>query len=169
MDYDSRWSTIYDGEKLRILSSLGSKVLAIEHIGSTAVAGLSAKPTIDIMVGVTSLTDADALLPLFREIGYEDVTPETGDPEWYYCLGKVYRGEKVSLNNFHLHLMKFKSSTWERHMLFRDFLRTHPEVAQKYDKFKREMAAKYGSDREGYTNSKTTFIASVVDQARRSR
>lgn len=165
--YDPQWPTIYEEEKRRILDVVGNKVLCIEHIGSTAVTGLGAKPIIDIMAGVNDLADADELLPLLREIGYEDVTPEPGNPEWYYCLGKVYRGEKARLQNFHLHLMKFGSETWERHMLFRDFLRIHPEVAQKYDSLKRKMAAKHGFDREGYTKAKTEFIDSVVAQAHR--
>ena len=61
--------------------------------------------------------------------------------------------------------MKFKSETWERHILFRDFLRNHPEVARKYDELKRRLAAERGVDRESYTNAKTEFIASVVTQA----
>jgi GrpB-like predicted nucleotidyltransferase (UPF0157 family) len=121
------------------------------------------------MAGVNGLTDANELLPLLLEIGYDDVTPEPGDSEWYYCLGKVYRGENERLENFHLHLIKFRSETWDRHALFRDFLRTHHEVAEKYDRLKREMAMKYGSDREGYTNAKTEFIVSVVANARREK
>lgn len=169
MDYDPRWPAIYEEEKRCILNVIGHKVLGIEHIGSTAVIGLGAKPIIDIMAGVNGLTDANELIPLLREIGYEDVTPEPRHPEWYYCLGKVYREENAGLENFHLHLMKFRSETWERHMLFRDFLRTHPKVAQKYDRLKRKMATKYGSDREGYTNAKTKFIASMVAHARREK
>lgn len=166
VDYDPRWPAIFEEEKRRVLNVVGLKVLGIEHVGSTAVMGLGSKPIIDMMAGVHSLTDADQLLPLLREIGYEDVTPESGDPEWYYCLGKIYRGEKVRLENFHLHLMKFGSETWYRHLVFRDFLRSHSDVMQTYDRLKRELAANYGSDREGYTNAKTAFIASVVAHAR---
>lgn len=118
------------------------------------------------MAGVDNLVRANELLPLLRVIGYDDVTPEPGDQEWYYCLSKAYGGDKARVQNFHLHLMKFRSVTWERHIIFRDFLRTHSNVAQKYEQLKRKMAAKYGSDREGYTNSKTEFIKFVVNQAR---
>jgi GrpB-like predicted nucleotidyltransferase (UPF0157 family) len=62
--------------------------------------------------------------------------------------------------------MKFGSGTWDRHVLFRDFLRNRPDVVQRYDSLKRELASKYGFDREGYTNAKTKFIASVVAEAR---
>jgi len=165
VDYDPKWQAIYEEEKECILVLVGDKILGIEHIGSTSVVGLGAKPIIDIMAGVENLVCANELLPLLQSIGYNDVTPEPGDPEWYYCLGKEYIGDKARLQNFHLHLMKFGSETWERHILFRDFLRTHSDVAQKYDELKREMAAKYRFDREGYTNSKTEFIDSVVNQA----
>ena len=164
-DYDSQWPVIYEEEKQRILTVGGDKVLCVEHIGSTSVVGLGAKPIIDMMVGVDGLVSSNDLLPMLRIIGYDDVTPEPDDPEWFYCLSKVYRGEKVRLQNFHIHLIMFGSKTWERHILFRDFLRTHPGAARKYDRLKREMAARYSSDREAYTNSKTQFITSIVIQA----
>jgi GrpB-like predicted nucleotidyltransferase (UPF0157 family) len=118
------------------------------------------------MAGVNGSYDADELLPLLREIGYKDVIQQLDHSEWYYCLRKVVHGKEAWLQNFHLHLMKFRSETWERHILFRDFLRNHPETVQKYDKLKRMLAAKYGVDRESYTNAKTEFIASVVNQAK---
>ncbi|MEM2921623.1 MAG: GrpB family protein [Candidatus Bathyarchaeia archaeon] len=159
VDYDSRWPAIYEEEKHLILNKVGGRSLGIEHIGSTAVPGLGAKPIIDMMLGINGPTDAGELLPILREIGYTDVTPEPGDPEWYYCLGK-----KASTHNqlyFHLHLMKHLSKTWGRHLLFRNYLRTHPDTAQKYESLKRELAAKYGSDK-AYTNAKTKFIADVI-------
>ena len=164
--YDFRWPLVYQEEKLCILDVAGNRILGVEHIGSTAVVGLGAKPIVDIMAGVSGSSVADELLPLLREIGYADVIRQLGHSEWYYCLRKVIQGEETWLQNFHLHLMKFGSATWERHILFRDFLRSHPKAARKYDKLKRMLAAKYGADRESYTNAKTEFIASVVNQAK---
>ena len=166
VDYDPRWPLIYEEEKFCILVVAGSRILDVAHIGSTAVVGLGAKPIVDIMAGVNGSSDADGLLPLFRKIGYEDVIRQLGHSEWYYCLRKVVLGEGAWLQNFHLHLIKFRSETWERHILFRDFLRNNPETMLKYDKLKRMMAAKYGADRESYTKAKTEFIASVVNQAK---
>ena len=117
------------------------------------------------MGGVNGASSADEALPLLRKIGYENIIQQSGHSEWYYCLSKVIHGQ-VWLQNFHLHPMKFRSETWERHLLFRDFLRNHPETAQKYDELKRMLATKYGADRESYTNAKTEFIASVLNQAR---
>jgi GrpB-like predicted nucleotidyltransferase (UPF0157 family) len=166
VDYDPRWLLVYEEEKRCILGVASNRVLGVEHIGSTSVVSLGAKPIVDIMVGVNGQSDASALLPLLIEIGYDNVTRQSGDSEWYYCLRKVVHGKEAWLQNFHLHLMKFRSETWERHILFRDFLRNHPETVQKYDKLKRMLAAKYGVDRESYTNAKTEFIASVVNQAK---
>jgi GrpB-like predicted nucleotidyltransferase (UPF0157 family) len=164
VDYDPRWLLVYEEEKRCILGVAGNRVLGVEHIGSTSVIGLGAKPIVDIMVGVNGQSDADTLLPLLREIGYANVTRQSGDSEWYYCLSKVIHGQEVWLQNFHLHLIKFRSNTWERHILFRDVLRNHPEVAQKYCELKKIIAAKYGVDRESYTNAKAEFITSLVTQ-----
>ena len=161
VEYDSQWPVLYEEEKHRILESVGHKVLAIEHIGSTAVPGLGGKPIIDIMVGVRGSADAEECLPLLHAIGYTDVTPQLGEPDWYYCLGKG--PHHVA---YHLHLVRFRSDHWERHLLFRDFLRTHPEVAQQYYELKKKLATKHGSDRVGYTDAKTLFIESVISQVR---
>ncbi len=165
VNYDPRWPAIYEEEKRRILRVAGRSIIGIEHIGSTAVVGLAAKPIIDIMAGVIDPSDADKLLPLLKGIGYEDVTRQSGDLEWYYCLGKVNREEENRLQNFHLHLMKFRSETWKRHILFRDFLRNNREAALKYGELKRRLAAEHSFDRESYTKAKTGFITSVVNEA----
>ena len=165
VDYTHRWPLIYEKERHHIVAVARHRVLSVEHIGSTAVVGLGAKPIIDIMLGVNGLPDAGELLSLLGKIGYEEAIRQQGDSEWYYCLKKIAHEEDVWCRNFHLHLMKFRSETWRRHILFRDFLRNHSEVAQKYDKLKRMLAEKYGIDREGYTNAKTEFIVSVVKQA----
>jgi len=164
VSYDPQWPILYEEEKRHILEAVGRKVLAIEHIGSTAVPGLGAKPIIDIMAGVHQFADAEECLPLLQLLGYDDVTPQPGDSEWYYCLGKGkgHQGE----HTYHLHLVKFMSEHWEKHLLFRDFLRTCPEVAQQYYELKKKLAEKHGSNREAYTEAKTPFIESVVAQAR---
>jgi len=156
VDYDPDWPILYEKEKQQILGAIREGILGIEHIGSTAVPGLGAKPIIDIMAGVRDKANADeCLLPLQR-IGYTDVTPEPENPEWFYCLGKASHS-----TGFHLHLMKYQSSTWNRHLVFRDYLRSHPDVAEKYFRLKKGLSKKYGTDRVGYTNAKTAFIKNI--------
>ena len=160
VDYDSEWPTLFEREKERVLEAVGQIISAVEHIGSTAVPGLGAKPIIDMMAGVRSKDDADECLEPLRRIGYSDVTPEPGHAEWFYCLGKSPHS-----TGYHLHLVKFMSSHWMRQLVFRDYLRTHPATAQQYYEYKKSLSAKYGSDRVGYTEAKTAFIESVLAQA----
>lgn len=162
VDYDPQWPILYEEEKDRILGLIGRLVVAIEHIGSTAVPGLGAKPIIDIMVAVHRLADAEECVEPLRSIGYEYV-PEYNDiiPERRY----FHKGPQGA-HTHHLHMVELTSDFWERHLLFRDFLRTHPEEARDYYDLKKELAVKYRSDREAYTEAKTAFIESVVDKAR---
>jgi len=158
-DYDPRWPAIYEEEKTQILQTIGDKVVAIEHVGSTAVSGLGAKPIIDIMVAVCHLDDAQACVGPLKSIGYEhglkDPTPECrffskGPPE-------AHR---------HLHMAELASDFWQEQLLFRDFLRTHPDVARQYCELKKGLASKHVSDIDAYTDAKTEFIKSVVARAR---
>lgn len=159
VEYNPKWPILYEEEKTRILGVIGHKVLVIEHIGSTSVPGLGAKPIIDIMICIRCHTDAHDCIPLLRDIGYTDVTTEEENPDWFYCLGKEAYGM-----GYHLHLMRYMSDFSKKHILFRDFLRTHPDVAQQYYELKKELAIKYRLDRVAYTESKTTFIESVISK-----
>lgn len=161
-DYNSQWPVRYEEEKGRILGVIGDKVVAIEHIGSTAVPGLGAKPVIDIMVAVRRLADTEACIEPLQSIGFEYRPPdEVGIPERRYFTKGI-----PGARTHHIHMVELTSTFWERHLLFRDFLRAHPEVAQEYYRLKKELADKYGEDREGYTEAKTSFIESVTDRAR---
>ena len=160
--YDPQWPTSYEEEKERILDVIGEVAVAIEHIGSTAVPGLGAKPIIDIMVAVSRLADAERCIEPLQEIGYEYV-PEYNDviPERRY----FHKGPPGA-RTYHLHMVELTSGFWERHLRFRDSLRVHPEEAQRYDQLKKDLAGKFGSDRDGYTEAKTSFIESVIAKAR---
>jgi GrpB-like predicted nucleotidyltransferase (UPF0157 family) len=164
--YDPLWPTDFETERRRILDALGGTLVSLDHIGSTAVPGLGGKPIVDILAGVRSLSDADAILSPLREIGYDDVTPEPQALDWHYCLGKRPVHSRPSLRYFHLHLVNHRSAHWEKHLLFRDYLRTHPNKARAYYNLKRRLASQHGPNREGYTAAKTTFIDAVVTDAR---
>ena len=161
LDYNPRWPVLYEEEKNTIIGVIGQKVVEIEHIGSTAVPGLGAKPIIDIMVGVRWLADANECIKPLQSIGYEYVPKyETDMPERRYF-------QKGPVNaHRHLHMVEVTSDFWERLLLFRDFLRAHPDVARQYLTLKKELAVKYNTERERYTESKTYFIERIVDRAR---
>ena len=164
VEYDPSWPTLFEDEKRRILKAVGHKVVAVEQIGSTAVPNLGAKPIIDIMVAVPHLSDAAECVEPLKSIGYEYVPEhEASIPERRY-FRKGPHG--VPNQHYHLHMVELGSDFWRRHLLFRDFLRDHPEVAQQYYELKKRLAAEYGSDSDDYTAAKTSFIESVVTQAR---
>jgi len=157
VNYNPLWQTLYESEARLIRRVLGSRILAIEHIGSTAVPNLGGKNIVDIMAGVNSLEEAKQCLAPLESIGYTEVIPQVNNADWYYCLEKSQQTP-----GFHLHLVRFGSEHWKKHIIFRDFLRKNPKVAQEYCALKKELSAKYGTDRLGYTEAKTAFIESVI-------
>jgi GrpB-like predicted nucleotidyltransferase (UPF0157 family) len=162
-DYDSNWPNLYEEKKEAILKVIGSKVKAIEHIGSTSVPGLGAKPIIDIFAGVGSPGAADDCLRLLRDqLGVIDFNAEPENSEWFYCIGDKTHPE--GNNTLHLHLVLFPSKFWNKHLRFRDILRTHPDIARDYYKLKVGLAEKYRTERMTYNQSKTTFIEAVLEK-----
>ena len=158
-DYNPRWPKMFEREKGRILNAVGNNAICIEHIGSTAVQGLGAKPIIDIMVGISRLSDAKQCIRPLEQIGYEYV-PELEDsiPERRYFR----KGPNEPNRHYHLHMVEYDGESWKRYLLFRDYLRTHPQAASEYFKLKKQLAVKYHLNREGYTDAKTSFFASIV-------
>lgn len=159
-DYDARWPALYLEEKGRILGAIGPWVADIQHVGSTAVPGLGAKPIIDIMVGLRALDDARRCLAPLEAIGYQYI-PEYEDqlPERRYFRRRLPDGD-VALG-YHVHMVETTSGFWARHLLFRDYLCDHSDVARAYEALKRQLAARYDADREGYTEAKTAFIRGI--------
>jgi GrpB-like predicted nucleotidyltransferase (UPF0157 family) len=165
VEYDSQWPFIYEEEKAKIISVIGHKIKEIEHIGSTAIPGLGGKPIVDMIAGVRDLEEAEECVKLLQErLGVIDIIPQPGQTEWFFCIGNKTTPEET--NTIHLHLVTHKSDHWKKPILFRDFLRDHPKVANEYYELKKELAERYGSDREGYTEAKTSFIESIIKRIR---
>jgi GrpB-like predicted nucleotidyltransferase (UPF0157 family) len=165
VEYDPRWPTLYEEERGRIMQAVAGLVIAVEHIGSTAVPKLGGKPIIDILAGVRCLEDAERCVEPLEGVGYEYV-PEYNDiiPERRY----FHKGPPEGRTH-HLHMAEHTSDFWRKHLLFRDWLRLHPQDAQYYFRLKQELAGRFGRDREGYTEAKTAFIESIVARARSAR
>ena len=160
--YDPRWPSMFEEDKRKILEAVGEYVTAVEHIGSTSVPGLAAKPIIDVMVAIRSLSDAPACVAPLAAIGYEyGPEHEAIMPERRY-----FRRGPSGFSTHHLHMVERSSEFWEVHLLFRDYLRAHAGAAAEYEKLKRQLAAAHGSDRGAYTDAKTDFIESCVEKAR---
>ncbi len=160
--YDPDWPALYEAEAQRIADVAAPWIVAIEHIGSTAVEGLAAKPIIDIMVGLAGKAAALESLSSLRSLGYTVSDPEEED--WHFVLSRKSAGSDPG---YHVHLMTHRSWSWRRHLLFRDYLRAHPQAARKYQRLKLSLARKYRDDRPAYTGAKTAFIEKIQDAARR--
>lgn len=164
--YDERWPALYAEEGGRLVRSLPLDVVKrIAHIGSTAVPGLSAKPIIDIQVEVTSLDRVRReVVPIMKDLAYEFIwRPTMGERAPYYAWF-ILRNE-AGQRTVHVHMVEPDQATSDR-LLFRDFLRTHPEVAQQYEVLKQALVTAHPADRAAYTHAKTPFIAEVLQRAR---
>ena len=155
--YDEAWPALFDQERALIERALGSWAQGIEHVGSTAVPGLAAKPILDIMVGVGSLRGAEQYLQPLEQLGYE-CRGEAGVP------GRLFL-RKGDPRSHHLHVTESESEFWERHLSFRNYLRAHPETAREYARLKHYLAERFRTDRTAYTEAKTAFISEVVRRA----
>ncbi|WP_340436797.1 GrpB family protein [Ureibacillus thermosphaericus] len=118
-DYNPDWSREFEQEKEKFLEILGNKIISIEHIGSTSVKGLGAKPILDIMVGVNNLDEVDEFIEPLKEIGYEFVYHKEFPERRFFRRGQWRAG------THHLHIYEFESEHWNNNILFRNYLRTH--------------------------------------------
>jgi GrpB-like predicted nucleotidyltransferase (UPF0157 family) len=166
VSYDDTWPARFAAERDAILAVASALVVAVEHVGSTAVVGLAAKPTIDLLVGTRTLADADALIPALAGIGLSyDATWEHELPEGRY----FQRFAPDGAHTHHVHAVPIGSWFFDEQVLFRDWLRTNPEDARAYGELKRGLAAELRGDRKGYTDAKGPFIRAVLAKARAAR
>ena len=156
--HDPKWAEAFELERDRLRALLPGAFVAIEHIGSTAVPGLVAKPIIDIMAAVDSLDDVDTLVDRLCDNGYTtsaEFNASLTDRKW---LMRWRDGRRTH----HLHIVVADSEQWNDRLAFRDELRSKPALARRYAELKAELAAKHQADREAYTNAKSTFVRAVV-------
>ncbi len=160
VEHDPAWPAEYERERALIADALGNLVFAIEHVGSTTVPGLGAKPVIDILIGVRRFADSERCVRPLDELGYE-YRGEAGVPGRIH-FRKIVRGVRMH----HLDIVQKGSDFWDRSILFRDYLRGHPEDAQEYYELKVRLAAQFGDDYPGYTEAKSEFIEAILVKAR---
>lgn len=162
-DYDPNWPTLFEQERARIKNALGSFALAIEHVGSTAVPGLPSKPIIDLLVGVPNLEEAqERCIDPIEALGYNYI------PEYASWLPDelFFRKGPPGPWTHHVHLMKPSNPHWEALLVFRDYLRAHPDAARAYADLKRALAASSNDNIEAYRNGKNTFVEEATAKAR---
>ena len=155
--YDPSWPLLFSQERERFLS-LFPHLLAVEHIGSTAVPGLVAKPIIDIMAGVPSMAAADALFEPIMASGYttsREFNALLTDRRWFMRSANGRR-------THHLHVVVHLGQVWAQRLRFRDLLRGNPSLAQSYSQLKSELSVRFRQDREAYTDAKAEFVAAAL-------
>ena len=157
LDYDPDWPKKFQTHAGRIIEALGDSALRTEHIGSTSVPGLAAKPIIDILVEVQDSADESAYLPQLEAAGYR---LRVREPDW-----NEHRMFRTPERDVHVHVYSTGCPEMERNLVFRDRLRRNIEDRNRYEQVKRKLAEKEWSDMNEYAEAKTEVIESIIASA----
>jgi GrpB-like predicted nucleotidyltransferase (UPF0157 family) len=157
-EYNPDWPRLFEREAHRIRVALGDQALRVEHVGSTSVPGLAAKPLIDILLVVPNSADEPTYAPALEAAGYILTIRE---PDWYEH--RVFKGPDTNVN---VHTFSAGCEEIER-MLFRDWLRSHPEDRERYEQTKRELAQREWRYVQNYADAKTAVVEAIIARARR--
>jgi GrpB-like predicted nucleotidyltransferase (UPF0157 family) len=156
VDYDLGWIATFEEQRDIIVAALdaaGQRIVSVEHVGSTAVPGLAAKPIIDIMVCYEDMPTLDAILALLAAIGYAHVPKPEFTESYFFRHGETFEG------TIHLHITTATSEFGLQMLRFRDALRASPSLAADYAAFKRGLAEQFPHDRPSYTAAKGPFVS----------
>lgn len=161
VDYDPVWPERYEAAADRVADALGDRLERTEHIGSTAVPGLAAKPVVDLRAMVEPDADLSACVDAIEgATAFEYVD----DMRHWKLLRRL--GEDDRVKAYNLHLTHVDGEEWRKNVRFRDYLREHPEAREEYAELKREAAAAHPDDVEAYTEAKTAFVERCLAAAR---
>lgn len=162
VEYDEQWPKIFQDEKELISSTIGNVIIDIQHIGSTAIPQISAKPIIDIAVLIPSLDDAEKYIEPLKSIGYQFFKDRSSVERLFFVKGEPPK--------YHLSLAQpEKFSYWKRQILFRDYLRQHHDWALKYEAIKKSLMEIHPDGRQQYSDGKKEFVNKVLKLAEEKR
>ena len=153
--YSADWASLFAAEKARLEGVIGQYVLDIQHIGSTSIPNMPAKPILDIGVAVQNFEAAAVCIAPLEALGY-DYRGENGIPRRHLFVKGIDR-------THHLHMNEITSRDWRITIAFRDYLRSHPDVAREYAALKRSLAQQFPTDRLAYTEGKAPFIQNILE------
>ena len=153
-NHREEWHDLFVEERKRILTAVRDPIVQVEHIGSTAICGISAKPILDIVVGTPTFETQLPFLKDLESIGYE-YKGENGIP------GRHYFGKGMP-RTVHLNIVRFGGTFWLSHLAFRDHLKQNPEIAREYEQLKLDLTQRFHNDRGAYTKGKETFIRKII-------
>jgi GrpB-like predicted nucleotidyltransferase (UPF0157 family) len=161
MDYSAEWPALFVREATRIRAVLGDRVLMLEHVGSTSVPGLAAKPIIDIILAVADSADEAAYVPAMESAGY---VLHIREPEWHQH--RLFKGSDTNIN---LHVYSFGCPEMDKMLVFRDWLRSNDADRELYERTKRELAKQTWKYVQNYADAKTSVVEQIVARARAAR
>ena len=159
--YDPDWPVQFSLQAKRIREALSEKVLLLEHVGSTSVPGLSAKPIIDMVLAVSNSVDEQSYVPRLEELGFVLTIRE---PEWF-----EHRLLKTPERNGNLHVFSFGCEEINRILAFRDWLRTHDEDRRLYEETKRKLASQIWKYTQNYADAKSEVVQQILARALNSK
>lgn len=156
--YRRQWVNSFKQEKKKLFARLGNLIIDIQHVGSTAIPGIYAKPIIDMSLGIKNFKDAKKLIKPLDTIGYH----------FYKKFGRqiLFAKGPDKKRTHYLHVMKYNGAKWKGDLLFRDFLIRRPAQAKDYTRLKQRLAKQYPNDRERYTAGKKYFIGKIKKSAK---
>ena len=160
VSHDPRWRDAFEAEARRVADALGETLVAVHHIGSTAIPNIYAKPVIDMLIEVRDITEADGRSSAMESLGYE-VKGEFGIPGRRYFR----KDNREGVRTHQIHAFEIGSAQIERHLAFRDYMIAHPEDAQKYSELKKKLADEYPQNMDGYMDGKDGFIKEIDRRA----
>jgi len=155
--YTLAWKRLFEEERVILQAGLGDHILDIQHVGSTSIPGMLAKPIIDIAIAVRDFEDARVCIDPIELLGYQ-YRGEFGIPLRHYFV-------KGDPRTHHIHMVEVTSQAWVNQLLFRDYLTRHPQSAQEYANLKVELVQRYPKDRQAYMDAKAPFIQHILQLA----
>ena len=158
--YTKEWEILFKREKLLLKQILGGLALDIQHVGSTAIPDMPAKPIIDIAVGIKTVNNFGECTKPLQSAGYLFRENASNWREFFFAKGPE---EKRA---YHLHLMKYNGEIWKNYLAFRDYLRANRKHARKYAELKETLFKKYPENRKKYTAGKAQFVRATIKTAR---
>jgi len=161
IEYRPQWRKMFEEEKQLLQAVLGEVSAKVEHIGSTSVDRLAAKPIIDIMIGLTDFSVADDLVPRIEASDYEYIKKYEDEMPFRRYFLKNLNG----IRTHQIHMVEIDSEFWGRHLLFRDYLRHNPAIANEYAALKKQLAEREWEDVNEYADAKSEFIKSIENKA----
>lgn len=156
--YNPEWRRLFEEEKQQLRRVIGDRVLEIQHIGSTSIPGMIAKPILDLAIAVTNFEAAAVCIKPLESLGYV-YRGEYGMPRRHFFV-------KGQPRTHHLHILEINSWDWQRHILFRDYLIQYPEIARQYTNLKLKLLQQYCGNRDAYQAGKSEFVGEVEQQAK---